>query len=315
MSEIPEDSAEPAYTPTLEEAYAHCHGLARSHYENFPVASLLLPRPMREPVSVVYAFARTADDLADEGSDDESTRLARLDEYGRRLEAASVGKPPPDPVFVALADVLEERKLPAALFRDLLSAFRQDVTTRRYESFADVLDYCRRSANPVGRLLLHLHGSASEENLARSDRICTALQLINFWQDLAQDFDENDRIYVPQEEMRRFGVTEAHFRERRTDRPMEDLMRFQWERARRIMLEGAPLARDVRGRFGLELRLIVEGGLRILDRLEAGSGDVFARPRLRRADVFRMLTRALFLRRGTTPYNGANFEPAGRDDA
>lgn len=315
MSSSPESTTAAAPRPTLKQAYAHCGELARSHYENFPVASLLLPAAMREPVSVVYAFARTADDLADEGDADEATRISRLKEFGRSLDAAARGEPPPDPVFVALADVLAVRKLPVSLCHDLLSAFRQDVTTRRYGNFDEVLDYCRRSADPVGRLLLYLHGSATEENLTRSDRICTALQLINFWQDLAQDFDENDRIYVPLDDMRRFGVTEQHFRDRRTDPGMLELMRFQWRRARRMMLDGAPLARDVGGRFGFELRLIVEGGLRILDRLEANTGDVFARPRLRRADLLLMLARAFFLRRRPTPYNGANFRDAGCDDA
>lgn len=315
MPDSREVTTSPAARPTLGEAYAHCRDLARNHYENFPVASLLLPPAMREPVAVVYAFARTADDLADEGDADEATRIARLEEYGRYLEAAARGEPPDDPVFVALADVLQARSLPVSLCRDLLSAFRQDVTTRRYETFDDVLDYCRRSADPVGRLLLHLHGSATDENLIRSDHICTALQLINFWQDLAQDFEENDRIYVPLEDLRRFGVTETHFRERRTDPAILALMRFQWARARQLMLAGAPLARDIRGRFGLELRLIVEGGLRILDRLEAGSADVFARPRLRRADLLVMVARVFFLRRRPTPYNGANFQDAGCDDA
>jgi squalene synthase HpnC len=311
----PENTTATASRPTLPQAYAHCREMAHSHYENFPVASLLLPPAMREPVSVVYAFARTADDLADEGEADEAARLAALEQFGQWLDASARGEPPPDPVFIALADVLERRGLPVSLCHDLLSAFRQDVTTRRYATFEDVLDYCRRSADPVGRLLLHLHGSASDTNLTRSDRICTALQLINFWQDLTQDFEENDRIYVPLEDMRRFGVTEEHFRQRRSDSAMVALMRFQWRRAREIMLSGAPLARDITGRFGLELRLIVEGGLRVLDRLEAGSGDVFARPRLRRSDLLVMFWRALFLRRPPSPYNGANFEDAGRDDA
>lgn len=315
MSCSRENTTATSSRPTLAEAYDHCREMARSHYENFPVASLLLPAAMREPVSVVYAFARTADDLADEGEANEATRLAGLEEFGRSLDAAARREPPPDPVFVALADVLQRRELPVTLCHDLLSAFRQDVSTRRYETFDDVLDYCRRSADPVGRLLLHLHGSATDTNLVRSDRICTALQLINFWQDLAQDFKENDRIYVPMEDMRRFGVTERHFSERRTDEAMLELMRFQWRRARQLMLAGAPLARDIGGRFGLELRLIVEGGLRILDRLEAGSEDVFARPRLRRSDLLVMLGRALLLTRRPTPYNGGNFEDAGRDDA
>ncbi len=281
----------------LAEAYRRCRALAHSHYENFPVASVLLPRRLRDPVAAVYAFARTADDLADEGDGDEVQRLAELDAYGARLEAALGGEPPADDfIFVAVADTVRRFDLPPELFRDLLSAFRQDVTQRRYADFAQLLDYCRRSADPVGRLLLHLHGSASEENLLASDRICSALQLINFYQDLAQDFDENDRIYIPEDEMAAAGVGEAHFRDRVSDAATRGLMGQQVARARAMMLEGAPLGSRLPGRFGLEIRLIVQGGLGVLDRL-AGLDNVFARPRLRRRDYLRFLFNALFHRR------------------
>lgn len=277
----------------VEKAYRYCESLARNHYENFPVASRLLPRHMRRPVAVVYAFARTADDLADEGELTAEERVAALDAYAAQLNAAAAGSPPPDaPVFVALADVLKRFRLPVTLFSDLLSAFRQDATRKRYRDFADLLDYCRRSADPVGRLLLHLHGSANEENLRLSDRICTSLQLINFLQDLSQDFVENGRIYIPQDEMQQWGVSEAHFRDRRGDAAMRGLLAAQVARTRRMMLEGAPLGARLPGRFGLEIRLIVEGGLAVLDRLER-SEDPFARPRLRRRDWLRMALRGL----------------------
>ncbi len=277
---------------SVEAAYRHCQSLAQSHYENFPVASWILPRPMRRPVAVVYAFARTADDLADEGADDIETRLQALDDYQGRLGQTAAGQPPADPVFIAVADVLKHKPLPVSLFFDLLSAFRQDVTRKRYRDFADLLDYCRRSANPVGRLLLHLHGSASAENLVLSDRICTSLQLINFYQDLAQDFDENGRIYIPVDEMEALEVSEMHFEQRRSDPAMRRLFSAQVARGRAMMLEGAPLGSRLRGRFGLEIRMIVEGGLAVLERLAAAE-DVFARPRLRRRDLLRMLFRSL----------------------
>lgn len=287
-------TAAPA-TYTVETAYAYCEAMARSHYENFPVASHLLPAAIRRPVAVIYAFARSADDLADEDRRPPHQRIASLDDYDRQLLALAAGAVPSDPVFLALADVLSRHRLPPVLFHDLLSAFRQDVTQHRYPDFATVLDYCRRSANPVGRLLLHLSDNAEPDNLRLSDHICTALQLINFYQDLLQDYDENDRIYLPQAEMEQYGVTEAHFRERRNDRALQQLLARQYRRCRELMLAGAPLGRRLPGRFGWEIRLIVEGGLRILWHLEQQLENApFARPRLRRRDWPAMLWHTLF---------------------
>ena len=194
--------------------------MAYGHYENFPVASFLLPAAIRRPVAVVYAFARSADDLADEDTIPEQRRIALLDAYEAQLTAVASGETSSAPVFIALADVWRNHDLPLPLFHDLLSAFRQDVLQRRYRDFASVLDHCRRPANPVGRLLLHRSGNAEAENLRLSDHVCTALQLINFYQDLLQDFDENDRIYLPADEMAHYRVTEQHFRERRNDRAL-----------------------------------------------------------------------------------------------
>ncbi|MDH5785761.1 MAG: squalene synthase HpnC [Chromatiales bacterium] len=280
-------------TPAIEAAYAHCEQLARSHYENFPVASWLLPRALRRPIAVIYAFARTADDFADEGERSEEERLALLAGYTEKLHAMARSEAGDDPVFIALADVIEQHQLPLQLFHDLLSAFAQDVTKRRYSDFAELLDYCRRSANPVGRLLLHLSGNDSEENLQLSDSICSALQLINFYQDLAQDFDENGRIYLPQDELARFGVIPDHFARRSDAEEMVALMRFQVARAREMMEQGAPLGRRLRGRFGLEIRFIIAGGLAVIERLEQCVADPFTRPRLRKGDWLRALWGAL----------------------
>lgn len=285
----------PMTTDTLEQAYRHCIHRASSHYENFPVASVLLPAAMRRPVAVIYSFARVADDLADEGDTPATQRLQQLEDYEERLQQAVAGHvDEQDWVFVALADVIQHHKLPVSLFQDLLSAFRQDVEKTSYASFSELMDYCRRSADPVGRLLLHLQGHPTPLQLQQSDRICSALQIINFLQDLQQDYDENRRIYLPQEDLERFGVGEEHFAQQTSDAPMQALMRFEIERTRRMMLEGAPLGQSLRGRFGLEIRLIVQGGLTILERLEANLPEVFARPRLRRLDYLRMLTAALF---------------------
>jgi squalene synthase HpnC len=199
-------------------------------------------------------------------------------------------------MFAALAQVVADYRLPLQALRDLLSAFRQDVVTPRYADFAGVLDYCRRSANPVGLLMLHLYGAADARNVAQSDAICSALQLINFWQDVAVDWDKN-RIYLPQEDMKRFGVTEADIAGRRDTPAWRALMAFEVERARAMMLAGAPLAARLPGRIGWELRLVVQGGLRILERIEAADYDIYRRrPKLGKADWVIMAWRSLWMR-------------------
>ena len=244
------------------------------HYENFPVASLLLPRELREPVGVIYRFARTADDFADEGNDPPQARLEKLQGFRLELEGIASGRAPRPALFADLARIIRAHALPLQLFHDLLDAFSQDVVKDRYADITEVLDYSRRSANPVGRLLLTLFKNNSPENLEYSDRICTALQIINFWQDVAIDF-RKDRIYLPLDEMRRFGVTEEHLAQERCDRPFQDLMRFQVERARRMMMEGKPLVDRLEGRFRLEIAITVQGGLRILEKLEQAQYDMF----------------------------------------
>jgi squalene synthase HpnC len=277
----------------LADAYHHCLNLTRSHYENFPVASRLLPRQLQRPISVIYAFARSADDFADEGDLSKDIRLTRLDNYVSKLDAIRAQHEVTDPIFIALADVIARHQLPFEPFYDLLAAFRQDVTKQRYADYAEVLDYCRHSANPVGRLVLHLAREATPDNLRDSDAICTALQLINFWQDLDQDLSENDRIYLPQDEMAACGVTIEQLAARRSDTALRSLLDTQIERARHLIVSGAPLGHRLKGRLGLEIRATVQGGLGVLDAL-ARREDLFARPRLRRRDWLGILWRALF---------------------
>ena len=259
------------------------------HYENFPVASLLLPAKHRGPIAVIYRFARTADDFADEGDDPPGVRLAKLERYRSMLLQGNAD----DPLFREVARIIREHSLPPQLFADLLDAFSQDVTRKRYASYAEVLDYCRRSANPVGRLLLHLFKRTTESELAQSDAICTALQLINFWQDADIDYARG-RIYLPQDEMAAHGVGERHLAEKLCDPAWQSLMKFQVERTRALMLKGAPLGRSLPGRIGLEIRATVQGGLRILEKIERAGYDVFRRrPVLRMLDWPLMLARAL----------------------
>jgi squalene synthase HpnC len=268
--------------------------VAVRHYENFPVASLILPATLRAPIEAIYRFARSADDLADEGSDPPDIRLAKLNRYHAALQSIERGERVDDPLLEDLATVVHRYELPIAPFQDLVDAFRQDVTQKRYASFAELSDYCRRSANPVGRLLLALFKRTTEQDLAASDAICSALQLINFWQDVEVDYTRDRRIYLPQDEMARHEVTERHLAERRCDRPWKELMAFQVERARQMMLSGAPLGRTLPGRIGLEIRATIEGGLRILDKIEAAGYDVFRRrPVLRAFDWPVLLLRAL----------------------
>lgn len=278
---------------SLNDAYRYCQQLAQSHYENFPVASRLLPRQTRSAIAVIYAFARQADDIADEGNTDNTVRLQLLAQYSDRLGQIAAGNIPDDPVFIALADVIRLHQLPLELFHDLLSAFRQDVTKKRYADFDEVLNYCCRSANPVGRLLLHLHGEASEQNLRQSDQICSALQLINFMQDLEQDYRENNRIYLPLDEMRQFGVNEDDIATQNNSRELQRLVDYQLERIAKMMKDGAGLGANLKGLFGLEIRLIIEAGMAVTEKLATHDGNVFSRPRLHKGDYLRIAWRAL----------------------
>ena len=266
--------------------------MAVNHYENFPVASALLPERLRRPVELIYSFARQADDFADEGDLPREQRLRKLGEFSTELDRVERGELPRLPLFAELAPVITAHRLPVGLFRDLLSAFIQDVTKSRYADFGEVMDYCRRSANPVGRLLLHLYQATEARNLACSDAICSSLQLINFLQDVEIDFRKN-RIYLPKDEMAEYGVTETQIAGRTNGAEWQALMMFQIERARSMLLAGAPLARQLPGRVGLELRMIVMGGTRILDKLRASRGDVFRRrPVLQPYDWLAMVFRS-----------------------
>lgn len=263
------------------------------HYENFPVASILLPARLRPAVEVIYAFARSADDLADEGDAAPDERLAALAAYEQQLDQIAAGTTPDTALFRKLAQVISAYQLPLQPFRDLLSAFKQDVVTTRYADFSNLLDYCRRSANPVGTLMLHLYGAANAENLRASDDICSALQLINFWQDVAIDW-QKERIYLPLEDLQAFNIAEQQIAQQKVDAAWRQLMQFEVERARAMLLAGAPLALRLPGRIGWELRLVVQGGLRILECLETSGYDMFRhRPKLGKSDWLLLLLRAI----------------------
>lgn len=273
-----------------------------THYENFPVASWLCPAALRPPIAAIYAFARTADDMADEGDASPAQRLEQLQDYRLQLHAIAKGQPPQPrwaTIFTPLQYQLQQWQLPVHLLDDLLSAFVQDVAkTRDQTSYADraeLLDYCRRSANPVGRLLLHLYGIHDDQALAQSDAICSALQLINFWQDLSEDIPRG-RHYLTDADCARFNVSRTQLNALQLTPDIQRLIASNTAWARTLMQQGAPLVHRLPGRIGWELRLVVQGGLRILDKVQTQQGrNLHTRLTLHKTDVARMLWRALWM--------------------
>lgn len=275
----------------VEQAEAYTRWLARSHYENFHVVTLLLPRALRQDFYNLYAYCRWADDLADELGDAVES-LRRLDWWEEQLEAMYAGQAS-HPVFVALRRTAERHGLPKQPLADLLQAFRQDQTVRRYRSWDDLLAYCRHSANPVGRLVLHLCGYRDAGRQRLADATCTGLQLANFWQDISVDL-EKGRVYLPLEAIERHGYSLEELRARRVTPAFRSLMREAVERARGFFLQGAPLAGLVDRRLAVDIELFTRGGLRVLELIEARDYDVLgARPVISRTDRFRLLLGAV----------------------
>jgi squalene synthase HpnC len=267
--------------------------LSVGHYENFPVASRLVPARLRPAVVAVYRFARAADDLADEGDASPGARLSALDTFSHALDAIERGETPALAPFPELAAAIRRHGLPLQPFRDLLSAFRQDVTTTRYADYAALLDYCSRSANPVGRLMLALYGCTNEANVRASDAICTGLQLANFWQDVALDWAKG-RVYVPQKDLARYDVTERRIAAGRADGRWAALMQFECARARALLDAGRPLLPALPLRLRLEIAAVIAGGQRVLARIDRVRGDVFTqRPVLGPADWIVVAYRAI----------------------
>jgi squalene synthase HpnC len=280
----------------LRAAYTFCEKMAVEHYENFPVASVLLPKRMRPHIAAIYACARTADDIADEPGRQPAERLSLLADLALRLDEAEHGSVD-DPIFIALRDTIERCALPVELLHDLLSAFRQDVTVHRYATWAEVDDYCRRSANPVGRLVLRVAGVHDAAADRASDDVCTALQLANFWQDFGRDWT-NGRLYVPAEEMDRHGASpEALAHDAALPEAWTATLRACVERTWRLFERGRPVAGFVPGRLRLELRATWLGGTRILEKIEAlGYDTLRQRPSLGAVDAAVLAPRLLLWR-------------------
>ncbi len=279
---LPPEYAIPAMAPSLEEARAYCQRLARSHYENFSVATFFLPKNLRQHFFNVYAYCRISDDLGDEVGDP-TVSLQLLDQWQFELDACYEGAPR-HPVFVALAETVRKFEIPKHEFSDLLTAFRQDQTVTRFPKFDDLLGYCRNSANPVGHLVLYLCGYRDPERQHLSDYTCTALQLANFWQDVSVDYAKG-RIYLPLEDLRRFGVSEDEIRKERNTAPFREMMRFEVERAREWFRQGLPLASKVSRELAIDIELFSRGGMEILNAIERqdyavlGRRPVISKPR------------------------------------
>ena len=299
MSTVLEEVTQETSPVELAAAYAHCARIAGTHYENFTIGSWLLPRRLRHDLAAVYAFARGADDIADEGEPlgGPGNRIARLQAWEEKLLACA--RDPgaaDDPVFRALGQTIAAHALPLEPFRDLLEAFRRDAAgeTRRFATFTDLLGYCRCSANPVGRLVLALFDHRDAARQSRADDICTALQLTNFWQDVAGDLDRG-RVYLPDEDLERFAGSRDALAARRVNGVFRDLLAFEVARTRTLFERGLPLADMVGRRLRHEVRIFARGGLAILARIESVGYDVFRRrPTLGRAELLRLVVRGLW---------------------
>jgi squalene synthase HpnC len=289
-SALPPEYAIPEAAPSAAEAREYCRRLARAHYENFSVATWFLPAGLRQHFCNVYAYCRISDDLGDEVGDT-ATSLQLLDEWGAELNACYNGHPR-HPVFVALAETVQTFEIPQQEFVDLLTAFRQDQAVTRHETFGNLLDYCRYSANPVGHLVLYLCGYRDGERQQLSDYTCTALQLANFWQDITADYDKG-RVYLPIEDLRRFRVSEEDIRAGRNSPAFRDLMRFEVERAREWFGQGLPLASKVSRELAVDIELFSRGGQEILNAIERQDYAVLGRrPAISKTRKLALLARA-----------------------
>ncbi len=275
----------------IASAYAHCLAIAQNHYENFPTASFLLNPTQRNATAAIYAFARTADDIADEGNLDAATRHQQMDKLQDCLSRCYLNDNCPDPIFIALADTIQRYAIPEQTLASLLVAFNMDIDKQRYADFEELIEYCTHSANPVGELVLRIHGCCSDQALMYSNAICSALQLINFLQDIDEDLQQRNRIYIPMNEMRAFSVSEDALRARRNSPELHALLQHQLVRARNMLLTGSQLVDMLHGKLKLVIKLTICGGLTVCDKLQQRQ-DSFTRPRLSRLDWVKITLRA-----------------------
>ena len=274
--------------------YKQAITFAKTHYENFPVVSFIIPKELQKHIAVIYWFARTADDIADEGNLTEEERIKQLDELEKNFTSALNGNPQND-FETALVNTINEKKLTPSLFYDLLKAFKQDVTKKRYKDFDEVLNYCKHSANPVGRLILELFDIRNDESFSLSDKICTALQLTNFWQDLALDF-EKGRIYLPQDEMQKLGVDEKLFELKENSLNLQQLLRHNISRTEEMFEDGKGLLKHLHGKLKFEIAWTILGGELIVRKIKKiNYNTVNIRPKLGKAEYLTLALKAMFI--------------------
>ncbi len=271
--------------------YKQVISFAKNHYENFPVISFLIPKDLQKHVAVIYWFARTADDIADEGNLSEEERLKQLKEFEDNFTSALNNNPQND-FEIALINTINEKKLTTSLFYDLLEAFKQDVTKKRYKDFDEVLDYCKHSANPVGSLILELFDIRNDECFELSDKICTALQLTNFWQDLASDFQKG-RIYLPEDEMQKFGVNRKSFELKENSLNLQQLLRHNISRTEEMFNDGKGLLKHLKGKLKFEIAWTILGGESILKKIKKiDYNTINIRPKLSKVDFLKLLLKS-----------------------
>jgi len=279
----------------IKNAYSECLRLARTHYENFPTASRIVEKKHRDATAAIYSFARRADDIADEGDISDDQRHAKLDSFSTMLADIAAGKPVDDPTFIALADTITRYQLSILPFENLLTAFKMDIDKKRFANFDELLFYCQHSANPVGELILRLHGRYNVTTQALSNSICTALQLINFLQDISEDYQKRDRIYIPFDEMNKFDVTEINIQQKTNSTNMNQLIDYQLERAASMLTSGARLTHHLQGRLKWVMKLTILSALAVCEKLSTRN-NVFARPTLTKTNWLKIVFGSLYFR-------------------
>lgn len=278
-----------------ETAYSECLRLARNHYENFPTASRLVEKQHRDATAAIYSFARRADDIADEGDSTNTQRHTELDRFSAMLSDAATGKSVNDPTFIALTDTINKYHLPLAPFENLLTAFKMDVDKKRFNNFSELSFYCQHSANPVGELILRLHNKFNTTTQALSNSICTALQLINFLQDINEDYQHRGRIYIPLDEMKKFDVSEMNIQQKTSSINIHQLVDFQLRRATDMLVSGAPLVKHLQGRLKWVMQLTILSALMVCEKLSIRN-NVFERPALSKTDWLKIALGSLYFR-------------------
>jgi len=278
----------------IQLSYLFCLNIVKNYHKNFPVTAWLLPSKIRKPITAIYAFAKTADDLANDGTSSNDERLKQLDKMAHKLDKIRYGKTIDEPIFIALSDTIEKFDLPVSLLHDLLTAFRMDVTIYRYQSFESLLNYCKYSANPIGQLLLHLFNSVTVQNIAYSDAVCSALQIINFLRNIERDYKKQNRIYLPLDDMQKYHISELDIKNKTQLTELRQLINSLLSQVQKMLDFGKPIGKVLPGRVGFEIKLTVVSANKIIQDISSNQTDVFTRTKLKWQDAMWIFNQALF---------------------